>query len=237
MEQRVSIVEGKKPFILIAPSGPNDVNTDLLTEILANKLNSYAVINWGWERSTKIDYLKGKADCNNTDHYFLPNTTNISGLVYEEFLEPIIRFKNRILRSSGQYRQTVYQFIIQGVSGNDLPPNIDVVIGDGSPHNTCEQWLSKIFIYMANVEGLKAHIAKSGSVLAGSYKTHLNRYFSHQQNSVQSMQIEISLRLRKNTTDIDILTDFLTKSIDHLNNINEIQAKAILPNDYKPKVY
>ena len=88
MEQRVSIMEGKKPLLLVATSGANDSNTDVLTEVVASKLNSYAVINWGWERSAKIDYLGGKADCNNIDH--------CRGLVYDEFLEPIIRLKNRI---------------------------------------------------------------------------------------------------------------------------------------------
>jgi hypothetical protein len=225
MEQRVSVVEGKKPFLLVAPSGANDKNTDVLTEIVASKLNSYAVINWGWERSAKIDYLGGKADCNNVDH--------CRGIVYDEFLEPVIRFKNRILRSDAP----VYQFIIQGISGNDLPPAIDIVVGDGSPNNTCDEWVKKIFVYMANIEGLKTHIAKSGSVLAGSKKTHLNQYFSHQQNRVQSMQLEIPLGLRKTSMDIDIFTDFLTNAINHLNNINEIQAKAILPHDYKFKIY
>ena len=81
MEQRISVVEGKTHFLLVAPNG-KDQNTDVLTEIVADKSNSYAVINWGWERSTKIDFLGGKADCNNTDH--------CHGIVYDEFIEPII---------------------------------------------------------------------------------------------------------------------------------------------------
>ena len=135
MEQRVSITNGKTPFILIAPNGANDKNTDLLTEIAASKLNSYAVVNWGWERSLKTDYLGGKADCNNINH--------CQEIVYDEFLKPIIGFKNRILRGEN----TAYQFIIQGVSGNDLPPEIDIIVGDVAPNNSCEEWIKKIFVY------------------------------------------------------------------------------------------
>jgi hypothetical protein len=222
MEQRVSVTNGKTPFILIAPNGANDKNTDLLTEIAASKLNSYAVVNWGWERSSKIDYLGGKADCNNIDH--------CRDIVYDEFLQPIIGFKNRILRD----KNTVYQFIVQGVSGNDLPPEIDIIVGDGAPNNSCEEWIKKIFVYMANIEGLKTHVAKSGSTLAGSKKTNLNQYFG---NTVQSMQLEIPLAVRKNIKSINVFTDILAKAINHLVNINKIQAQSILPSNYRPKIY
>ena len=89
---------------------------------------------------------------------------------------------------------------------------------------------------MANIEGLKTHVAKSGSVLSGSFKKHLNQYFSYD-SRVQSMQIEVPLGLRKTTTNIDVFTDFLTKAINHLTSISKIQAQAILPSDFQLKIY
>lgn len=87
---------------------------------------------------------------------------------------------------------------------------------------------------MANVEGLKVHVAKSGSTLAGSRKTNLNQYFG---NTVQSMQLEVPLGVRENTNGINIFTDILVKAINHLTSINKIQAQAILPSNYHPKIY
>ena len=235
LEQRVSITEGKEPLLLVAPSGPNDIYTDCLTEITAKKTNGYAVINWGWERTSNVDYLHDKADCNNTDH--------CRSVVYDEFLEPIHRFKNRIIRTTPRkeyespvYHPIVYQFIIQGVCGNDLPPTVDLVVGAGSPHNpSCRDWVKKIFIYMACVEGLKTRLAKPGSVLSGSLKKNLNQLFSHDPR-VQSVQLEVPLSFRRSKTDLDIFTDFLAKAIKHMPSITESQAKAILPSDFEPKI-
>lgn len=229
MIERVSIAEGKMPFLIIAPSGANDTHTDHLTEIVASKTEGYAVINWGWERSAKTDYLHDKADCNNIDH--------CKGIVYDEFLEPLLRFKKRITNK----KETAYQFIIQGICGNDLPPSVDLVVGAGSPTSpSCEDWIKKVFIYMACVEGLKTRLAKPGSVLSGSARKNLNQLFSPHgwlpDRRVQSLQLEVPLSLRQSEMDIDIFTDFLAKTIKHMTNINETQAKAIVPSDFQLKI-
>ena len=225
IEQRVSLIEGKTPFLLIAPSGPNDPKTDLLTEILASKLNGYAVINWGWERSPKIDYLKDKADCNDIDQ--------CKSIVYDEFLEPILKFKNRIIKN----HRKVHQFVIQGISGNDLPSSIDIVVGAGSSARpSCAEWAKEIFLYMSAVEGIKAYLAKSGTILSGSLKKHLNQLFSYD-NSVQSMQIEIPLTFRKTNEDLNVFTNEIYKVMQHLLTMDEIQAKAIIPSNFRPKIY
>jgi hypothetical protein len=225
MEQRISFIEGKNPFLIVAPAGHDDANTDRLTEMVASKLNGYAVINWGWERATQVDYLHKKADCNNTEH--------CQSVLYDEFLEPILKFKNRISKEN----KVVNQFIIQGISGNDFPPQIDMVVGAGSPNcPSCEDWRKKIFIYMALMEGLKTRLAKAGTILSGSLKKNLNQFFSNDP-MVQSMQIEVPLDLRKNQENIDIYSDFLSKAIGHLLKISKIQAQSILPKDFQPKIY
>ena len=68
--ERVSVIEGKSPIIIVAPHGykGDDENTDLIAEEIANALHCYAVINRGWERSDSVDFMKDKADCNNVYH-------------------------------------------------------------------------------------------------------------------------------------------------------------------------
>lgn len=92
--ERVSVIRGKAPVIVVAPHGfeQDDQNTALIAESIANEINCYAVINRGWERCLDIDVLNDKADCNNVYHCK-------EDVVREEFLEPIVRFKSRILYS------------------------------------------------------------------------------------------------------------------------------------------
>src|SRR6266478_2553999 len=88
--ERVSINEGKTPVILIAPH-IEDTNTGTIVESASNVLGGYSVINNGWKRADKYDYWTEKANCNNLHHCH-------EDVVKEEFLDPIIRFKNRILK-------------------------------------------------------------------------------------------------------------------------------------------
>ena len=84
MKERVGIIIGKNPVILVAPHGADDTNTDIITERVAKKADCYAVINRGFERADFVDVIKDKADCNKIDHCK-------QEVVYEEFLKPIIK--------------------------------------------------------------------------------------------------------------------------------------------------
>jgi hypothetical protein len=56
-----------------------------------------------------------------------------------------------------------------------LPSSIDIVVGAGSSARpSCAEWAKEIFLYMSAVEGIKAYLAKSGTILSGSLKKHLN---------------------------------------------------------------
>ena len=105
--ERVSIINGKIPILIVAPHGyeKDDEQTALIAEYIANKIGAYAVINRGWERAEEVDFWKDKADCNNINHCF-------EDVVKEEIIDPILRYKSRILLGHSE----MYVFWIHGMS-------------------------------------------------------------------------------------------------------------------------
>jgi hypothetical protein len=93
--ERVALVEGDSPVLILAPHGPDDKNTDLIAERVAVESGSFAVINRGWNRFSSVDFMKDLANCNDVRHLH-------SDVVKEEFLEPILRFKNRIRKKTNK---------------------------------------------------------------------------------------------------------------------------------------
>ena len=124
--ERVVLVEGDSPVLVIAPHGPDDKNTDLIAERVAVEAGAYAVINKGWKRSSHVDFMHDWANCNDVRHIH-------SDVVKEEFLEPILRFKNRIKK---KYDENVFVLILHGCSdtvrtmANDY--SLDVILGCGA---------------------------------------------------------------------------------------------------------
>lgn len=203
--ERVSIISGKLPIIVVAPHGynQNDENTAIVAEQIAKNINAYGVINRGWERDNHVDYLRDKADCNNVNHCH-------EDVVREEFLEPILRYKNRIL----QTYDMVYVYYIHGMAnrhrklaGDD---SLDVVIGygAGSPNSyTCEIWQKDLFCHLLYEAGINAYEGKRGGPMSGWSRTNMNQLFRkwNFESNVCSMQIEIVHDLR-NCKDMAILT-------------------------------
>ena len=224
MEQRVSVVEGKLPILLIAPNGADDRNTDRIAEIIATRVKGFAVINWGWRRGNP-DPKNDRTDCN--------NVFQLTGVAGDEFLEPIIRFKNRIIKSY----PNVLQFVIQGVSGNDFDPNVDVIAGDGEPHRSCEEWFRDILCYIADKEGIKIFMAKPGTSLSGYQKKNMNQLFAqiYPDPRVQSIQLEIVKGLRDTTIDAELFSDFFAKILTQLPAINRNKISYIIPKTFSPR--
>jgi hypothetical protein len=206
MKQRVSIVEGKQPFIIVAPYGADDSNTDTLVHVLAKKhLNCYGVINWGWERSTKVNWLQDKADCGNIQHCH-------QDVVFDEFLNPLLRFKKRIIEQN----HNVFILILTGQVKNSLPPNIDGILGYGQGESySCEEWKARIFGFIASEEGVKIYGARPATALSGHTSKSLNQLFTkwYPDNRVESLILDISSDFLKDNNDIKILSEFLAKII------------------------
>lgn len=195
MDERVSIVEGDRPILLIAPHGANDINTAELTEEMCRIFGAYAVINWGWERSEDVDWLNDQANCNNIEHL-------MEDVVEDEFLVPIRRFVNRILKD----HPDVFLFILHGI-GNDIRKktgdvDLDIVLGYGRgkpPKYTCDIQYKNSFLGGLKDVGMKSYVGKSGGRFSGRAKNNLNQYYTRWQPNdfVHSMQVEVVYDRRK----------------------------------------
>jgi hypothetical protein len=195
--ERVSIIVGKKPAIYVAPHGAHcdDVNTALIAEILAESTNGYAVINRGWERADEIHYKKEKANCNNVEHCH-------KDVIKEEFLDPLFRFKNRILKKWARVAIIYLHGMsnnIQSTSGID---DLNYVVGWGSgkpPSHTCQKWIKDFVIYHLSIgDNCTVGEGKAGGNYAAWSRKNMTQLFRkwYPDSEVDSLQIEIINKLR-----------------------------------------
>ena len=209
--ERVRIIQGKAPIIVVAPHGVNDERTALIAEKMAKEMKAFAVINLGWEKSEKVDFMKDYADCNNVSHCH-------EDVVKEEFFDPIIRFKNKILRSGAD----PYIFYIHGMSNkhrimaND--PMMDLVIGYGVgiPNSiTFDLWKKDFFIDRLENLGFTTYEASQGSSMSGWSKNNMNQLFRkwYIDTRIQSIQIEIIHEMRENNKIADRTGGYLSEAI------------------------
>jgi hypothetical protein len=229
MRERVSTIIGKVPVILVAPHGADDTNTAVIAEHAAKQLNCYAVINRGFERSDVVDVDKDKADCNRIDHAR-------KDVVFDEFLRPIIKFKERCLQKSlskklqtgtwsGKYPMSdpVHIFHIHGCNNsvhNEANEPVEVIIGYGlgikKDSLTCDEWRKNCFvdIYRNYANDGDVFIAKGGSRFAGRDSNNLNQYFrKHEMDAnVHSMQLEFPFSAR-NSESRAVLTAMLLSTV------------------------
>src|SRR5581483_7129048 len=214
--ERVSIIEGKKPIIIVSPHGfdDDDERTALIAEAIANTLGCYAVINRGWERADKVDVFNDKADCNNVEHCH-------EDVVKDEFLDPIIRFRNRLRKSY----TVVYMYMIHGMSNKHRTlcgdPKLDMVIGHGagSPDSfTCDQWRKDCFIHLLGEAGLNVDEGKKGGAMSGWARQNMNQIWRkwYSDPSMQSMQIEIVHELRADNDIAALTAEYLAAAMDDM---------------------
>lgn len=216
--ERVSLLHGRSPIVLICPHGyqGDDKNTALITELIAKKINCYAVINRGWERSEVVDTTLDRADCNNVYHCH-------EEVVKEEFLDPILRFCSRALRR----HPFIYTFYLHGMSNNHRLKSgifdLDLVVGCGGddPNNfSCSVWRKNLVCFCLSQSGLTIAEGSRRSNMAASTKQNMNQLFVQWYSNalVQSMQLEIVEERRKNietaTKTAEILSNSFSKILD-----------------------
>lgn len=196
MSERVSIMSGNLPILIVAPHGfdGNDENTSIIAEHIAKSIGAYMVVNRGWERSEFVDFMLDKADCNNVKHCH-------EDVVKEEFLEPIIRFKNRILKNHSE----AHIFYIHGMGNKHrkiaAEENMDIVIGygAGSPNSySCNLWHKDFMCESLNDAGIHTFQGRKGGPMSGWALSNMNQLFRkwYPEPNVHSMQIEIIHELR-----------------------------------------
>ncbi len=233
IDERVSIVEGdnKTPVLIVATHGApcDDLNTDRLAEHIAEVMKCYAVINRGWRRSEIVDYFNDKADCNNFTH--------MQDVVKDEFLEPILRYKNRLIKKHGH----LFIFFIHGMS-NDIRQRtnsqLDMIIGYGAgtpPSYSCEVWRKDLFIHLLSQAGITVWEGKPGGIMSGWSKNNMNQLFRkhYKDPSVQSIQVEIIRELRNDESMAELTAEYLATAMQDLLRYNVWRRPA----DFKVKCY
>lgn len=222
---RVELREGAEdsPIILVAPHLEEDY-CDFIAELVAEKLDTYAVINKGWERADAVDFLKDRANCNDLNQLLADEVAK------DEFLLPITRFATYIRR---QNFINVFVFIIHGFGANskDKP---DVVLGTGLPDRlSCEQWRRDIFAYNLLETGLDVREGAPNGRFAGRAWNNLNQLFKHKtelwqkDSAVHSFQIEIEHAWRKSQDTARVIAEALWKSITNLVEMGDIDLRKI----------
>jgi len=199
--ERVSLIQGSVPVIIVAPHGfdQNDFNTALIAEQIANRTKCFAIINRGFERSNQVDCFLDKADCNDINHIH-------EDVVKEEFLDPIIRYKTRLLK----YYDEVFIYHIHGMSDRHKTivgdPSLGIVLGYGAgkPDSfTCQNWHKDFTLSYLNDNGITSYQGSKGGPMSGWARSNLNQLFrkKYLDERVNSMQLEITYSLR-NTDDV-----------------------------------
>jgi hypothetical protein len=197
MRERVNVIMGKKPIILIAPHCQDDHNTALITKITAATIEAYAVINQGFERGKDVDVENDIADCNRVDHCQ-------SEIVYDEFLKPLLKIRNIINKRS----QKILILHIHGAGDivhKEANEQIDVIVGYGlgiiKPSLTCETWRKNLFIdtWRNHSDDGEVYEGKGSGRYAGRSSNNMNQYFRKHlfDKHINSMQLEFPFSMRK----------------------------------------
>ena len=226
MKERVIAIIGNRPIILVAPHGADDVNTDIVAEHAAKILSCCVVANRGFQRSNDVDVERDKADCNKINHC-------LSEVVFEEFLKPILKFKDKITQGIHQNKnpiknmyspyETVHLFFIHGCGdmvNKEAKEQVGLIVGYGlgvkKDSLTCDVWRKNLFVHLYRKFSKNGDIfeGKCGGKYAGRNKNNLNQYFRKKDMDVrvQSMQLEIPYSFRK-TKDTAIDTANLLSSV------------------------
>jgi hypothetical protein len=226
--ERVTVAPGDSPVLIIAPHDPDDTYTGMMAEIIAQKVDGYAVINWGWERSSQVDQIESKANCNDVSHCK-------QDVVREEFLEPVMNYVNRILAEHPE----VLIYILHGV-GNQFgkikkPPEIIVGYGAGKkPSHSCDEIYKDAFLYILDTHQIAAYEGAAGGDYAGRGRNNLNQLYRkhHRNNSVHSMQLEIVKKLRADEESAKSTANTLSRCIKSHMDFVELARDGGLPANF-----
>ena len=229
--ERVSIINGKKPIIYVAPHGANcdDFNTALIAEELAEVTEGYAIINRGWERDEEINYQLDKANCNNAYHCH-------KDVIKEEFLDPLMRFKNRILK---KWERILIVYLHGMANSIEKETGIDglhyvVGWGRGQPDSfTCQKWVKDFIIYnLSLADACVVGEAKAGGNYAAWSRKNMAQLFRkwYKDDEVDSVQIEIINKLRNSDLIASTTAQILAVT---MNELLDIDSQWQIPPDFK----
>lgn len=217
-KSRVTIQYGSTPYLLIAPHGYNgdDFNTDIITEKAASILNCNAIINYGWQKSDVLDIDKEKANCNNFSH--------MKDVVADEFLYPILRTANSIVKRHGICLVAWIHGVSNSVRQTTNEKNLEIIFGNGAGKTyssfSCPLSLKEYVIFMLNQNGFKCYDSAPGSAYAGFSHNNMNQLWvrHYPDNKIHSFQLEIVKELREDQT-ISLLTaEYIAEALKNMIN-------------------
>ncbi len=217
MEERVTTICGKKHsnILLIAPHGPDDVYTGEITTLMAETLKCHAVINNGFKRSKTVDSINSLANCNSIEHCQ-------EEVVWEEFLKPIINFEKSY---TGYNQSNFFIYYIHGMNVQQSKTEVILGFGLGVKNSLTMQDWRAYFLYDSLNKDFDTKFGKAGGNYAARSKdnlTQLYRFFIPKK-SVESVQVEISMKYRQNPQDVEIFAELLSDSI---RNATEVESYA-----------
>jgi hypothetical protein len=209
MRERVNVIYGKQPVLVVAPHGSDDTNTAIIAEQVAVHIKGYAVINQGFERGDLVDVDNDIADCNRVDHCK-------SEVVFEEFLKPILKIKDQVTKKfqspgwydeedSGKKLLIIYIHGAGDVVHREANEPVDVVVGYGLGSNkdslTCRTWRKNLFVDLWRNFSDEGEVYEGSGTgrYAGRSSNNMNQYFrKHELNrAVESLQLEFPYSMRK----------------------------------------
>lgn len=245
--ERVSVLDGTIPLLVVAPHGVDDASTDIIAEVMATKLNCHAVINRGWERADNIDVNNDKGNCNSIAHCHQP-------VIKDEFLDPLLRYMHRsaktiyVSNSKAANRLPVFlsnhkplMISIHGV-GDQIRTklkdnNVDFILGVGNgkpPRPTCGIWRLNALAWTLTNRGIHPWQGQAGSPYAAWGQDNLTQLFNQKHNGLgEAIQIEI-LRTpwRDSTKHAESTGDILAKvflELMLLTNLNQFAGDLGIP--------
>ena len=233
MEERVSIINGTVPILLVCPHGDDDTNTIIVTEKCAEALDCYALINNGWKRAADVDEIAGLADCNSLSHVMDTNNS----VVNDEYGKEFIKFRQKIMKKFNSF----YIFHIHGV-GNHIKKkandNVHMIMGFGKskkkPQLTCDLWVKNVLAKCIADQGVNNIVVYQG-IEGGNYTArkndNMNQYYRHytHEPDIQSIQLEITYDLRENETIADHTGKFLAGCFHQLLSYNNTDPQLQYP--------
>lgn len=223
--ERVSVIQGDLPILLIAPFGADDNNIANLLELMSSEMGTFSVINKGWKKSKYMNFLNEEANCNNIVHIQ-------NDVVKEEFLDPILRTVAKIQK---KLDERVYVINIHGCDDKIKNiENLDMIIGYGEgnpPNHTCNLQIKDAFIYFLEKENFNVYEGKSKKYSAASKNNICQLYKWHQ--SVHSIQLMLAHKLYDDMSVLQITSERIVAALDDLllfddaTKISSIKRKYI----------
>jgi hypothetical protein len=219
MRERVKVIKGNAPLLLIAPHAPEDQGTGAIAQIVANELNAFAVINQGFEQSDEVDVNNDRADCNRVRHCEAP-------VVYEEFLKPILKIRQRVTQSNLYHvidpldidDDSFKRLLVLHIHGcgdgihMDAQEVVGVIVGYGRGSSkdslTCRAWRKNMFVDLwrnYSMDGEAFEGSGDGRFAARSADD-INQYFRKHvlDRQVESMQLTFPHSMRSSDRQIRV---------------------------------